>query len=511
VAALKEMAQGIAMTSPGLGATAPQVGARATSGALWTLIFSISSKLVTLGGQVALAWFLLPGDFGLAAMVLSFTSVAGIMGGSYLKNILIQRSDRFDQEAGQVFWLSLAMYLLAAVVMSSLSPVAAHFFNEPRVIPLILIVALTAPVHALPVIYTAALNRNLRFRPLAAIAFGAVVVQNATAVWLAWLGCGAYSLIVSTTLMTGWMAVASRIGAGGISIGRPQPCCWAALYAPVGWLMFNSLFLALQASGANLIIGLLHKDATMAGYYYWGFTIASQAVFLLVTNLQGVLFPVLSKLNAEMDRQYEAVRRAGQTLMTVMVPACVLQALLAEPVIRLIFHDRWTPSIPVIQWLSVGLLTQAMHTLASSVLLARGAFAQLTVCNALLAVTVTGAALIGASSGGQLEIARCTGTSLLLMNLVTGWIAYRQLGQGWKDLFSTVAMPLLAGFSAAAAGALVAVLFRDAPMAVSLTFVLGTTLGTYLLVAGRLVRRVAKDITLRLGFDPEKTLLIRQS
>ena len=101
---------------------------------------------------------------------------------------------------------------------------------------------------------------------------------------------------------------------------------------------------------------------------------SSQAIFLVATNLQGVLFPVLCKINADIERQYRAFAQACRLLMLVIVPVCVLQILLARPLIELVFHDRWLPAVSVVQWLSLGLLTQPLSILTASLLLARGQY-----------------------------------------------------------------------------------------------------------------------------------------
>ena len=474
------------------------VGASAARGALWTILFSALSKAVALGSQVALAWLLFPEDFGLAAMTLSFTSVVGIVGGNYLRNVLIQRPDRFEQEAGQVFWLSLALNVLAAVTLWLLSPLAGFIFKEPRVVSLIGVVALTAPINALSVVHSAALNRKLCFRQLAAINFGAVLVQHGGAVLLASLGCGAYSLLVPAAAMSAWTAVASRLAAGRLPLGWPEPRRWLLLRSSVGWLMFNSLFVAVQNYGVNFAIGVVHREPAVAGYYFWGFTMASQAVFLIATNLQGVLFPALSKLTAEPDRQFEAVRRTCQTLTVAVVPLCVLQILLAEPAIHLVFHERWLPSVPVVQWLSLGLLTQPVSIVASAVLLARGAYSRVTLTTALTALTLVGMGLIGAHVGRQSEIARCTGLGLLLTNLLTGWIACREMSRDWKELVALIAPPLALGILSGAIGGGVAHLLQGAPPLLVMASVVMAAAGSYLLLVRLFLGQVVVDFVSRL-------------
>src|ERR1700678_4256701 len=66
------------------------MGARAARGAFWSILFSALNKLVAFGGQIALAWFLLPEDMGLAGIALAVASIVSIASGTIPTTLLIQ-------------------------------------------------------------------------------------------------------------------------------------------------------------------------------------------------------------------------------------------------------------------------------------------------------------------------------------------------------------------------------------------------------------------------------------
>src|SRR5712692_6224104 len=238
----------------GIARPAPAVGAQAARGAFWTILFSVLNKCVTLGSQIALAWFLLPEDMGVVALNVT-----------------------------------------ASLLLVALSPIGASLFKEPRVTSLTLVVAAAIPFMALPTIYVAALYRDLRFKSIAMIQFGEGALRSGAAVALAALGGGALSLVLPLVPGAIYSTVAFRWAAGRLPLSRPAPRTWPLLVAPALWLMLQTLFVAVQAHGTNFVIGITH-NSTVAGFYFWGFSISSQAMFLLAANLQGVLFPVLSKV-----------------------------------------------------------------------------------------------------------------------------------------------------------------------------------------------------------------------
>jgi PST family polysaccharide transporter len=468
------------------GLPAPAVGSHAARGAVWTFAFSLLGKATTVGTQFVLAWLLVPEELGLVGLTLAVMNFTAVVGGGNLKSILVQRGSRFDEDAGHTFWLALLLNALAAVLLAALSPVAGLLFKEPRVILLLLLAAVALPIQSLNTIYVAALHRDLRFGRVSGILFGASLIQNGSAVLLATMGYGAMSLIIPWTLNAAFMALAFRFSAGRIAIGRLNVRRSLELCGPAGWLIVNGIFVALLNSGANLAIGLIQHDSTVAGYYYWGASLSCQAVFLFVTSLQGVLFPVLTRLNLEPVRQLAGALNACRTLLAVAGPVCLTQALLAGPAIRWLFDDRWQPAIGVVQWLSIGLATQPLNVLAVALLMAHGRFRQLAALNASIALSVLLTAVIGAQTGGPSDIARWTGPALLLSNFVAGLWVFRRFNAGWTQLSSIVVRPLVLTLAAGCAGLWIFRAAGDLPAPVQMLAV-ALTCGSVTLLMGALL------------------------
>ena len=424
------------------------ISTQAAYGIFWNILFSVFTKLVAFGGQIALAWFLLPEDMGLAGIALAVVGIVSIASGTIPTILLIQHKGTFEENAGEIFWFSLAMNFTAALFLVAVSPVAGHLFRDPRVASILLILAVAVPLMALPTIYASQLYRNLRFRAVAQIKFGEGLIRNAGSVILAALGFGAYSLVLPQPVASLYTAIRCRRLSGKIPIGRPHPHRWPALLVPSLWLMALALVNGLQMNGAIFVIGVMH-NSTVTGFYTWGFMLSSQAIYLLGINLQGVFFPVLSKLNHDSDRQKQAFKKACKILLLAIAPLCALQIVLARPVIELLFHDRWLPAVPVVQWLSVGMMTQPFNILGTSLLLARGQYRLLASLAAAIAILLMAAAILGACLGCEAEIARCTGTTLFFTNLATGWVACHELKCGGEYFFrellpsAFMALPLM--------------------------------------------------------------------
>jgi O-antigen/teichoic acid export membrane protein len=272
-------------------------------------------------------------------------------------------------------------------------------------------------------------------------------------------------------------------------------------------LVTNAVFAALLASGASMAIGLVQQDASVIGYYFWGFAVSSQAAFLLVNNLQGVLFPALNRLNAQPERQFVAVEKATRTLLLVVTPICVLQWLLAAPLVSSLFPTRWEPAIPVVEWISLGLLSQPFYLVALSVLLARGRFRQLALTTGFVATaTITGATM-GAFVGDQGTVAMYAGLALLVSNVGAGWMTFREFGHGWRRLLTLITPVALIALPVAALGWWTSHATSAAGAAIQVITTTITVLLAHALLARLFLPQIASDVVLRLfGSRPPQGL-----
>ena len=67
------------------------------------------NKAVAMLCQIGVAWFLSPQDLGLVATATSVVGILSFLLGGQLQRILVQRQRTFEEDAGQVFWLSLVI------------------------------------------------------------------------------------------------------------------------------------------------------------------------------------------------------------------------------------------------------------------------------------------------------------------------------------------------------------------------------------------------------------------
>lgn len=92
----------------------------------------------------------------------------------------------------------------------------------------------------------------------------------------------------------------------------------------------------------------------------------------VATLLAIAIYPVLTRV----PRSSRAIRRAGELYLRgiawSVIPAAVLATILAEPIVRALYGDKWLSAIPLVPWAMAGAAIAAIAQTAYTVLLANG-------------------------------------------------------------------------------------------------------------------------------------------
>ncbi|SOC20421.1 oligosaccharide flippase family protein [Rhodobacter maris] len=374
-----------------------------STGAYWSILFGIINKAGTFFGQIAIAWFLAPKDFGLAAIALVFLQVSSLYSAGGMKTLLVQRADHFSAQAPNVFWASTAMNLSIGAAIIVLAEPISKFFGETDLPPLLWAVGVAVAVNGFQTIYFAKIQSELRFKTVSAIKLGEGLLQTALVLILAYLGFGAISIVIPRFITSAISFALAFWMAGKIRITRPALKSSAKIARSAFPLFLFSVLSAMTLQAPIIALSRL-TDATTVGLFYWGLQISSQSIFLLATNLREVYIPGLAYANRS-GGEVDAIIRKAQIAMSFWVTAiCAIQFFSATFLIDLFFDKKWLPAAEVIRWTSVGLLFTPLNVLSVSHLISSKQNALSVKITILQIVFVTVGVASGALIGGLTAI-----------------------------------------------------------------------------------------------------------
>ena len=319
-----------------------------------------------------------------------------------ISSAIIHRRDATRRQLSSLYWLNIVLGVVVFLLVAGLSPLIAMFFGEPEVARLLTLAAFVFLIAPLGQQFRVLLEKELQFRRLARIDMTGAAGGAGIAIISALLGYGVYSLV--------WGALAGHVIRAGsyVAIGwrnwKPQ------LRFRVGDLdgylsfgLFQTGERIVNSFGAYvdyLIIGRF-LGAEALGFY----TLAYQLVVVPLSKLNPVLTRVAFPLFA-LRQDDDAALRRGYTEMTrllafILCPAIIGLAITAPLLIPVLVGEAWTPSIVLLQILSMLGLIKALLNPSGSILLAKGRPDIGFIWNVFIAVVNTAVFLVAVNLGLQ--------------------------------------------------------------------------------------------------------------
>ncbi len=420
---------------------------RTSRGFAWLLMQTLGSKAFSAVGQIFLAHLLAPHDYGLVALAYTACTIPGMLRQTGVPQVLVQKQSRFPRWANAGFWMELYLGLGAAILMVLAAPIAAVLFHTRDVVGPILVVASSALISPLAAVPGADLTRRLEFRSLALVGLAYNILAMAISVLLAALHFGVYSFVIPLPVCSALRAVAFWRLARPRIRWNPQFRRWWGLAAGSGPLLGASFCAVTIFTAQNLSLGLFHSKEMM-GDYFFAWNLASQVVQLLATNLSGVLFPALSTLQNDPQRQLGAFLRAARAMALLAVPICILEIIFARPGVELIYGVKWLPAVPMVQYFAAASVFTLLAGLAQNLLSAQGRFLLQLRWAAIAAVLYIPVGFVVGMKYGAVALVATTLVYGFINTPIGMFLAVRRGGGRARDVAGVLAPPCLLGLAA---------------------------------------------------------------
>jgi O-antigen/teichoic acid export membrane protein len=436
------------MTPPGStshDASGPSLTGATIRGVQWTAVSVAMARVASFLAHLALGWLLAEEDFAVYGLAISLAGIVNALRDAGASQILIQRGSEYDALAGPVAKVGLLFNLLAAAALAAFAIPAAAFFDAPRLPPLLWITAFSIPLNTPVMILRARLSIEMRFGPQARVTTVGAFLRHGLTVVFALLGLGPLSFVLPLPVLAIYQTVAYGRIVGRWPAGRPLTrSLFGEIFAASRWIIAGALATAIIMQGDYLVIGRLEPDLGVLGLYFFGFQLTAAMATVFTSGLQSVLMPALSRLRDDPQRQAEAYLRALRVLIFVVAPACAAMAVVADPLVRLLWAGKWDAAIPVTQIMAASMATRLLTPASRSIIEARGRWRLRGMLMSADAILTLAAAAVGAVSGGLLTIALWVGGYRFASGLVNCLVAGAAADIGPGRIIRAIARPLVA-------------------------------------------------------------------
>ncbi len=344
---------------------------KAIKGVLWSVIESWGSRVISMGVFFLLARLLGPESFGLIALASVFLAFINIFLDQGFSQAIVQRKELEPEHLDTAFWTNVVTSILLSLFSILSAGFFAHLYQQPELKLILRWLSLSFIFGGLSSVQSAILQRQLAFKALAIRSLIATLISGVVGVSMAFFGYGIWSL-VGQQLTNGFVQVLTL---WWVSDWRPKfkfsPVHGKELFAfGINIFAFNIINFFNRRSD-DLLIGYFLGPVAL-GYYSVAYKLLLIMTETLISTTTKVTLPVFSKLQNEPERLRNAFYKATQMAGIIAIPLFLSVAVLAPEIVRVLFGEQWTPSIRVMQILT---LIGPLHTILfynSSVIVAMG-------------------------------------------------------------------------------------------------------------------------------------------
>lgn len=363
---------------------------QALSGVFWSSMQLFGNQFISFGVSMVLARLLLPSEFGLIAMLGIFIGLGNALINSGLTQSLIRTESLDDEDYSTVFFFNLGGSIIIYGVIYSVAPFIANFYNQELLTSIVRVYCIAFIINAFSAIQITRLTKMMDFKTQMKVSIPSLIIGSSAGIIMAYNDYGVWSLVWSSIIQT--------------IVGTLQLWFWSKWRPSLVFnltkfkyhfnygvkLMLSGILDLIFTHAYTIIIGKFFAPAQV-GFYNRAQTLQMLPVKTFSSIVTKVSFPLFSSIQNDDVRLKSIYKRIMQMVIFIVTPTLILMAVMGEPLFRLLFTEKWLPSVPYFQILCVTGILYPIHSYNLQILNVKGRsdlFLKLEVLKKIMVVLV---------------------------------------------------------------------------------------------------------------------------
>jgi len=344
---------------------------QALSGVKWTGIQQIGTQIVAFVVSVILARLLTPKEFGLIAMITIVIGIGNALMNAGLASSLIRSKDLDEEDYATVFYFNLIASLFLYGIIYLSAPYIAQFYKQPVLTSLVRWMALVIIINAFSVIQQTRLTKIMDFKTQAKVSIPALLLGGIVGILMAYKGYGVWSLVFFNLAKAFFNSLFFWI------YSKWQPLLSFNIikfkkHFHFGYkLALSSLLDTIYTNIYNIVIGKFF-NANQLGYYQRANSLQMYPVGIISGIMGKVTYPLFAQIQDDNQRLKSIYQKILQMNIFVLAPVLITAGVLAEPLFRFLFTEKWLPAVPYFRILILTGILYPIHAFNLNILNVKG-------------------------------------------------------------------------------------------------------------------------------------------
>ena len=319
-----------------------------------SLVFSFAQKYTTLvfgfAQIVIVSRLLTPKEIGVFSVAVGLTTLANMLRTFGISDYLVQEKSLTDRMIRTSFTINLILAWVLAVIIFIASWSVGAFFKDAGVGDVLRVMSGTFILVPFGLTTMALLRRDMAFGVLYKINTSATVASNLATIGLAYADFSYMSMAWASLASMAVMVLGCALWSSGHRVRGFSLSGWRQILPFGAKMMVSDIATQIGQQSANLVVGKMLGLAD-AGFYSRGYGPVNMFRDKVVAAITAVAYPAFAAEHRETGTAPQLFLRSLVYLTGISWPFFAFAALMALPMIRIMFGNQWDAAVPIMRWL----------------------------------------------------------------------------------------------------------------------------------------------------------------
>lgn len=340
-------------------------------GVFWAFAQQFSNQAVTFIVSIFLARILMPADFGLIGMIAVFMAISQVLLNSGLTQSIIRQTNPTQSDYSTVFFFNIGSSIILYIVLFFCAGFIADFYNQPVLTSIIRVYTLTLIINAFGAVQFTKLTKQMDFKTQMMVTVPSLIISGIVGVALAYIGYGVWALVYMSILQAMLRTVQIWIKSKWMPSMMFSKERFKYHFGFSYKLGISRLIHTLYLNLYQIIIGKFFAPAQI-GFYTRASSMKDLPVSNISSALSRVTYPMFAEIKDDNSRLKKVYKMLMQAVIYVLCPVMIYLMIVAEPLFRLLFTEKWLPAVPFFQILCVSGILYPLHSYNLNILNVKG-------------------------------------------------------------------------------------------------------------------------------------------
>lgn len=312
-------------------------------------------------------------DFGLVAiatMVISFTSIFSDLGFTVA---IIHKQNTTEKQYSSLYWANIIFSVLLFLIVVSVSPLIASFYNEDRLRIIVPLLALEILANAFGKMFQTLKMKSLDFRFISIVSVSCTIIGFVVTVLLALSNFGVYSLVIGQLVQVSATQIIYMIsGRKQLNISFHFSFNEIKEYIVIGSYGLGSKVIDFAASKIDVfLIGRFFGMESLGVY-----NLAKELIAKPYSILGRVFYNIGVSAFAIIQNNIKAIKEkldlVVNSVSIITTPLYILLAIFADKIVPLIYSTSYVEIVPLIRSFAVYGIISSVELVSASIRDAKG-------------------------------------------------------------------------------------------------------------------------------------------